>query len=53
MEKEANIININKEDKEFIRTVIMLAPEKKTLVRGIIIGLQMQEETAENEAKNV
>ena len=42
MSGEVNITNIRKEDKEFIRVVVGLAPDKMALIKGIAIGLQLQ-----------
>ncbi|MCI8992996.1 MAG: hypothetical protein HFG80_09825 [Eubacterium sp.] len=47
MSGEKNIINVRKEDKEFIRVVTELAPDKVTLIKGIAIGLQLQEKQSE------
>ena len=43
MSGEANITNVRKEDKEFIRNITRLPPDKVALIKGIVIGLQMQE----------
>lgn len=43
MSDEVNITNVRKEDKEFIRAVVGLVPEKMNLIKGIVIGLQLQE----------
>lgn len=43
MSSDANITKIRKEDKEFIRVVTGLAPDKMALIKGIVIGLQLQE----------
>lgn len=43
MSNEANITNVRKEDKEFIRVVAALTPDKMALIKGIVIGLQLQE----------
>lgn len=40
---EINITNVRKEDKELFRIVAELAPEKIDFIRGIAIGLQLQE----------
>jgi len=50
MISERNIVNVCKEDKDFICTITKLTPDKKTLVKGIIIGLQLQEQS-NNETK--
>lgn len=44
---ERNIINVRKEDKELIRMITGLAPEKINFIRGIVIGLQLQEKGPE------
>lgn len=43
MNGEGNIINVQKEDREFIQIIKTLAPEKKNLIKGIVIGLQLQD----------
>ena len=43
MSNEANVTNVRDEDKEFIRVVANLAPDKMALIKGIVIGLQLQE----------
>ena len=42
-DKEKNITNVCEEDKKFISDIMNLAPDKKILVRGILIGLDLQE----------
>lgn len=44
---EVNVTNIRKEDKEFIRIVAGLTPSKIALIKGIVIGLQLQEKQSE------
>lgn len=42
----ANIINtikVSDEDRQFIKDMSKLSDEKKTLIKGIIIGLQLEE----------
>ena len=51
MSGEANITNVRKEDKEFIRIVTGLAPDKMALIKGIAIGLQLQEKQPEQAAQ--
>lgn len=51
MSGEANITNVRKEDKEFIRIVTGLAPDKMALIKGIVIGLQLQEKPPEQAAQ--
>ena len=40
---ERNILNVRKEDKELFRIITGLAPEKVDFIRGIVIGLQLQD----------
>lgn len=40
---EKNIIEVTDEDREFILELIKLSAKKKTLARGIIIGLNLSE----------
>lgn len=42
-DNEKNVTTVCEEDKKFIRDIMNLAPEKKILVRGILIGLDLQE----------
>lgn len=41
--KEKNVIAVCEEDKRLIRSLISLSPEKKVLVRGILIGMEVQD----------
>jgi hypothetical protein len=41
---EQNITNMCDEDKKFIRAITDLSPENKLLFKGILIGLDLQEE---------
>lgn len=43
-DKEKNVTAVFKEDKMLIRTLMSLSEEKKTLVKGILIGMEIQEE---------
>lgn len=43
MANEKNITTVRDEDKSFIRVIMSLPPEKKNLIQGIIIGLDLQE----------
>lgn len=43
MSKDENITIVRDEDKKFIRDVTSLSPEKMSLVKGIVIGLHLQE----------
>ena len=40
---EINIVNVRKEDKELFRMIAGLAPEKLDFIRGIVVGLQLQD----------
>ncbi len=40
---DKNVTTVRKEDKTFIRSLMSLSPEKKVLIQGIIIGLELQE----------
>lgn len=44
--KEKNVTLVRDEDKNFIRALTELSPEKKILVKGILIGLDLQKEPA-------
>ena len=41
--KEANVTTVNEADRTFIRSLMSLSPEKKILVKGILIGMDLQE----------
>lgn len=43
MTNEKNVTTVCEEDKKFINDILNLTPEKKFLVRGILIGLDLQE----------
>lgn len=43
MNNDSNVANVREEDKEFIRVVTALEPENLNLIKGIVIGLQLQE----------
>lgn len=40
---ERNMITVRKEDKELFRIITGLTPEKVDFIRGIVIGLQLQD----------
>ena len=42
-DKEKNVTLVHDEDKNFIRAMMELSPEKKILVKGIIIGVNLDE----------
>ena len=44
--KEANVTTVNEADRTFIRSLMSLSPEKKILVKGILIGMDLQEKPA-------
>lgn len=41
--KETNVTTVREEDRTFIRALMSLSPEKKILVQGILIGMDLQE----------
>lgn len=43
VDNETNITTINEDDRTFIHALVSLSPEKKTLVKGILIGINLQE----------
>ncbi len=43
MVSTANVTTVEKEDREFIAKYTELAADKKVLVKGIIIGLQLKD----------
>ena len=50
-DKEKNVTKVRDEDKNFIRAIVSLSPEKKTLIKGILIGLDLQEKQTTRMAK--
>lgn len=42
MTEEKNVKTVEEVDKEFIRTFINLPKEKKLLVKGVIVGIHLQ-----------
>lgn len=42
--KETNVTTVQEEDRTFIRALMSLSPEKKILVKGILIGMDLQKE---------
>lgn len=44
--KETNVTTVREEDRTFIRALVSLSPEKKNLVKGILIGMNLQEKPA-------
>lgn len=51
MASEKNITTVRDEDKSFIRVIMSLPPEKKNLIQGIIIGLDLQEKQTATAAR--
>ena len=44
--REMNVTTVREEDRTFIRALTSLSPEKKILVKGILIGMDLQENPA-------
>lgn len=42
-DNEKNVTTVREEDKSFIRALTSLSHEKKILVKGILIGIDLQE----------
>lgn len=42
-EKEKNVTKVSNEDKNFIRVLMSLSPEKKLIAQGILIGMNIQD----------
>lgn len=42
--RETNITTVHEEDRMFIRSLASLSPEKQNLVKGILIGMGLQEQ---------
>lgn len=40
---ERNVVDVREEDREFIRALMLISPEKKILLQGILIGMDLQE----------
>ena len=51
MANEKNITTVRDEDKSFIRVIMSLTTEKKNLIQGIIIGLDLQEKQTATAAR--
>jgi len=51
---EGNVVDVREEDREFIRALMLISPEKKILLQGILIGMDLQEsqETMEKHSQN-
>ena len=48
---DKNVTTVRKEDKTFIRSLMSLSQEKKVLIQGIIIGLELQEKQSTTVAR--
>ena len=51
MANEKNVTTVRDEDKSFIRVIMSLPQEKKNLIQGIIIGLDLQEKQTATAAR--
>lgn len=51
---EKNVVDVREEDRDFIRALMLISPEKKILLQGILIGMHLQEsqETTEKHSQN-
>lgn len=43
LDAEKNVVDVREEDKDFIRALTLISPEKKLLLKGILIGMGLQE----------
>ncbi len=43
LEQEKNVTKVQDVDKNFIRALMQLSPDKKMLIHGIVIGMNLQE----------
>lgn len=48
--KEMNVTNVHEEDRMFIRALMSLSSDKKILVRGILIGMNLQEQSSSSQS---
>lgn len=46
VDKETNVTIVREEDRVFIRALMSLSPEKRILVKGILIGMDLQEKSS-------
>ncbi len=49
---EKNVVDVREEDKDFIRALMLISPEKKILLQGILIGMDLQESQEAMEKHN-
>ena len=40
---EKNVVDVREEDRDFIRALMLISYEKKILLQGILIGMDLQE----------
>lgn len=40
---EKNVVDVREEDRDFIRALTLISSEKKLLLKGILIGMGLQE----------
>lgn len=45
LDEEKNVTRVKKEDRDFIRSLMALPPEKQVLIQGIIIGMNLKNKT--------
>lgn len=45
---EKNVVDVREEDRDFIRALTLISSEKKMLLKGILIGMGLQEEPIPN-----
>ena len=48
---DKNVTMVRKEDKNFIRSMMSLSQDKKILIQGILIGLELQEKQTPTAAR--
>ena len=48
---DKNVTMVRKEDKNFIRSMMSLPQDKKILIQGILIGLELQEKQTATAAR--
>ena len=48
---DKNVTMVRKEDKNFIRSMMSLSQDKKILIQGILIGLELQEKQTATAAR--
>ena len=43
LDAEKNVVDVREEDRDFIRALMLISHEKKILLQGILIGMDLQE----------